>query len=113
MRTCLCEAEPADAARRARRPPAQATEEALARAIAICGPGVPIKSIGATIHAFADTYGYGVVEAFVGHGVGRDFHSAPTVVHCRNNVPGTMEPGMTFTIEPMLTLGGTRERAWR
>ena len=51
------------------------TEEALARAIAVCGPGKPVNSIGATIHAFADTYGYGVVEAFVGHGVGREFHS--------------------------------------
>lgn len=90
------------------------TEEALARAIAICGPGVPIKQIGATIHAFADTYGYGVVPNFVGHGVGWDFHSAPTISHCRNNVQGVMEPGMTFTIEPMLTLGGnTREKAWK
>ena len=70
--------------------------QALARAIAICGPGVPINRIGATIHAYADTFGYGVVEAFVGHGVGRDFHSAPTIVHCRNGVKGVMQARQPF-----------------
>jgi methionyl aminopeptidase len=90
----------------------EATTAALAAAIAVCKPGVPFKQIGATIHALADQGGYGVVPAFVGHGVGRMFHSGPTIVHCRNNEPGVMAVGQTFTIEPMLTLGSPKERFW-
>ena len=43
------------------------------------GPGVAVRKIGATIHALADKEGFGVVEKFVGHGVGQEFHSGPTV----------------------------------
>ena len=42
-------------------------------------PGVAVRKIGATIHALADKEGFGVVEKFVGHGVGQEFHSGPTV----------------------------------
>jgi methionyl aminopeptidase len=89
-----------------------ATQRALFGAIALCAPGVPFRNIGTYIHALADKEGYGVVPAFVGHGVGREFHSGPTIVHCRNTEPGVMAVGQTFTIEPMLTLGGTKERFW-
>jgi methionyl aminopeptidase len=88
------------------------TRQALAAAIRICRPGVPFKEIGATIHALADRHKVSTVPAFVGHGVGREFHSGPTVIHCRNNEPGVMAVGQTFTIEPMLTLGNPRERFW-
>ena len=88
------------------------TEEALARAIACCRAGVPYREIGNVISALAETHGLGVVENFVGHGVGRDFHSGPTIQHSRNNVQGVMVEGQTFTIEPMLTLGTTKEVAW-
>ena len=88
------------------------TRRALGAAIAICAPGVPFREIGVTIHAAADARGYGVVPAFVGHGVGREFHSGPTIVHCRNREGGVMAVGQTFTIEPMITLGGTKERFW-
>ena len=90
----------------------EATRDALAAGIAVCRPGAPIRDIGAAIHALADKGGYGVCAGFVGHGVGREFHSGPTVVHCRNSEPGVMAVGQTFTIEPMLTLGGTKERFW-
>jgi methionyl aminopeptidase len=90
----------------------EATQRALFGAIALCAPGVPFRSIGTFIQALADKEGYGVVPAFVGHGVGREFHSGPTIVHCRNSEPGVMAVGQTFTIEPMLTLGGTKERFW-
>jgi methionyl aminopeptidase len=90
-----------------------ATRASLAAAIAICAPGVPFKSIGATIAAHAkQAGGYGIVPSFVGHGVGREFHSGPTIVHCANNEPGVMAVGQTFTIEPMLTIGATKERFW-
>lgn len=55
------------------------------------------------INEIADNYGYGVVKEYVGHGVGRSFHSAPTIQHCRNNDSGVMQLWQTFTIEPMLT----------
>jgi methionyl aminopeptidase len=57
----------------------EATDRCLNAAIAICGPGVAVRKIGATIHALADEAGFGVVEKFVGHGVGQTFHSGPTV----------------------------------
>ena len=81
------------------------TTRALNAAIAICRPGVPFNKIGETIHAIADSENLGVVKEFVGHGVGRVFHSNPVVMHCRNREPGVMKEGMTFTIEPMLCLG--------
>ena len=91
----------------------KATDDSLKAAIDVCGPGVPIRKIGATIHALADERGYGVVEKFVGHGVGREFHSGPTVRHHRNNDAGSLVLGQTFTIEPMLTIGKTNDKMWR
>lgn len=55
------------------------TERCLQAAIDVCKPGTPVRKIGATIHALADKEGFGVVEKFVGHGVGQEFHSGPTV----------------------------------
>ena len=91
----------------------KATDESLKAAIDICKPGTPIRKIGATIHALADERGFGVVEKFVGHGVGREFHSGPTVRHHRNNDSGELVLGQTFTIEPMLTIGKTNDVMWR
>lgn len=65
------------------------------------------------IHGIADKHKYGVVREFVGHGVGRHFHSMPTVPHCRNSEQSIMTPGQTFTIEPMLTERGVKGRMWR
>ncbi|XP_024384651.1 methionine aminopeptidase 1D, chloroplastic/mitochondrial [Physcomitrium patens] len=90
----------------------EVTKESLDKAISICGPGVEFKKIGRTINEIADKHRYGVVEHFVGHGVGRVFHSAPSIVHARNNEPGSMVVGQTFTIEPMLTQGSTRDVMW-
>mmetsp|Transcript_10394 Transcript_10394/g.63420 ORF Transcript_10394/g.63420 Transcript_10394/m.63420 type:complete len:240 (+) Transcript_10394:280-999(+) len=90
----------------------EVTKDSLDAAIAICGPGVQLKRIGEEIQKVADAYGYGVVRSFVGHGVGRLFHSGPTVLHYRNNERGKLEVGQTFTIEPMLTAGGIREKYW-
>jgi methionyl aminopeptidase len=81
--------------------------------IAAVRPGRPLCEIGRAIEEHAHAHHYGVVRMFVGHGIGEQFHSAPTVPHYFN--PGAttiMEPGMTFTIEPMITLGTWREKMW-
>jgi len=83
------------------------TRQSLWRGIAEVGPTKRIGDIGAAISEFANgEHGYGVVEAFCGHGIGRVFHTQPQVSHV--GVRGTkmrMKPGMTFTIEPMLNVG--------
>lgn len=88
------------------------TEECLGRAISICRDGVAFKMIGKTISQIAEKYGYGVVEQFVGHGVGSVFHSEPIIMHHRNNKSGSMMAGQTFTIEPILTLGTIEGVTW-
>ncbi|KAJ0981485.1 hypothetical protein J5N97_009740 [Dioscorea zingiberensis] len=90
----------------------QVTRESLNKAISICGPGVKYSKIGKTIHDHADKFKFGVVRQFVGHGVGRVFHADPVILHCRNNEPGHMLLGQTFTIEPMLTMGSTNCVIW-
>ncbi|XP_068642846.1 methionine aminopeptidase 1B, chloroplastic-like isoform X1 [Aristolochia californica] len=83
----------------------QVTEECLEKAISVCKDGVSFKKIGKRISEHAEKYGYGVVERFVGHGVGKIFHSEPIIIHNRNEMPGRMVEGQTFTIEPILTMG--------
>ena len=63
---------------------------------------MPYRDIGAVINDVADQHKLGVVREYVGHGVGRAFHSAPTINHFRNNSSGVMKLGQTFTIEPMI-----------
>ncbi len=76
------------------------------RAIKACAPGRQISVIGRVIEAYAKRFGYGVVRDFGGHGIGRSFHSGLFVPHYDNPAMTTeMEVGMTFTIEPMITLG--------
>src|SRR5690242_10080627 len=82
------------------------TREATLRAIRAVAPGRPLSVIGRVIESYAKRFGYGVVRDFTGHGIGTAFHSGLAVPHY--DVPELtvmMEPGMTFTIEPMLTLG--------
>ena len=69
-------------------------------------PGGRIGDIGAAIQEIAADHGYGVVEEYCGHGIGREFHEEPQVVHVGKRGTGAeMKPGMTFTIEPMINLG--------
>ncbi|XP_056164908.1 methionine aminopeptidase 1B, chloroplastic isoform X2 [Syzygium oleosum] len=88
------------------------TEECMERGIAVCKDGASFKKIGKRISEHAEKYGYGVVERFVGHGVGTIFHSQPIIYHHRNEEPGTMVEGQTFTIEPILSLGSIECRTW-
>lgn len=90
------------------------TEESLARAIAAVQPGRPINVIGRVIESYAKRYGYGVVRDFTGHGVGTTFHTGLIVPHYDTDEFDTiMEVGMTFTIEPMLTLGTHKWDMWK
>jgi methionyl aminopeptidase len=92
---------------------AERTHEALLRGIAAVKPGRPLNVIGRVIEAYAKRFGYGVVRDYTGHGVGWSFHTDPTVLHYDEPRTTTvMEPGMTFTIEPMLTLGGHEWLMW-
>jgi len=81
--------------------------------IAAVHPGRPISDIGRAIEDHATAGGYGVVRSFVGHGIGEQFHLAPSVPHYYTAEASTlMEPGMVFTIEPMITIGSWREKMW-
>jgi methionyl aminopeptidase len=82
------------------------TREALARGVGAVSPGRPLRVIGTVIEAFANRFGYGVVRDFTGHGIGQDFHTGLIVPHYDDpELEVVMQPGMVFTIEPMLTLG--------
>lgn len=82
------------------------TREVTHKAIAIVKPGIRVGDIGHLIQTEAEARGYGVVREFTGHGLGREFHEAPSIPHYGR--PGTgpkLRKGMTFTIEPMINLG--------
>ena len=89
------------------------TREATHRAIRAVKPGRRINVIGAVIEAYAKRFGYGVVRDFTGHGVGPAFHDGLIVPHYDDPAADTViEVGMTFTIEPMLTLGTIEWNQW-
>ena len=84
----------------------EVTEECLRRGIEAVKPGGKIGDIGAAIQEHAEANGYGVVQDFVGHGVGRVFHTAPQIPHYGTRGKGKrLRPGMVFTIEPMINQG--------
>jgi methionyl aminopeptidase len=89
------------------------TREATARAIKAVAPGRAINVVGRVIESYARRFGYGVVRDFTGHGIGTAFHSGLVIPHFDDPRAATvMEPGMTFTIEPMLTLGSYEHEIW-
>jgi methionyl aminopeptidase len=89
------------------------TREATMRAIKAARPGRALNVIGRVIESYAKRFGYGVVRDFTGHGIGRSFHSGLVVLHYDHpGVDTLIEPGMTFTIEPMITLGGIPHDIW-
>jgi methionyl aminopeptidase len=89
------------------------TKEAMMRGIRAVAPGRPLNAVGRVIESYARRFGYGVVRDFTGHGIGTTFHSGLVVPHFDDpTVQLIMEPGMTFTIEPMLTLGTIEYDIW-
>ncbi|MGE0326049.1 MAG: type I methionyl aminopeptidase [Polyangiaceae bacterium] len=84
----------------------EVSRRSLELAIAEVKPGARLGDLGAAIQEFAEPLGCSVVEAFVGHGIGRKFHDEPKVSHVGTRGRGArLRPGMTFTIEPMINLG--------
>lgn len=82
------------------------TQECLYLGIRMVKPGVKLGDIGAAIQAHAEANRYTVVREYCGHGIGRGFHEDPQVLHYGKPGTGiTLEPGMCFTIEPMVNLG--------
>ncbi len=91
----------------------ETTRECRDLGIAAVRPGRPLHDIGRAIEAHAHAHGYGVVRSFVGHGIGQQFHISPSVPHYyAPDATTLMVPGMTFTIEPMITMGSWREKMW-
>ncbi|WP_420122511.1 type I methionyl aminopeptidase [Nakamurella sp.] len=89
------------------------THEALRRAIKAVAPGRQLNVIGRVIESYAKRFGYGVVRDYTGHGIGRTFHSGLVILHYDEpSVTTVIEKGMTFTIEPMITLGGIEWDQW-
>jgi methionyl aminopeptidase len=90
------------------------TREALHRAVRAVQPGRQINVIGRVIESYAKRFGYGVVRDFTGHGINTSFHSGLIVPHYDSpRATEVMQPGMTFTIEPMLTLGTYEYDIWQ
>ena len=102
------------------------TYECMWEGIKVVKPGNRIGDIGGVISKLAGEHNYGVVQEYCGHGIGREFHEEPQVVHSADFGTGpVMKEGMTFTIEPMINLGSrhcellkdgwtvlTRDRKW-
>ncbi|WP_267435764.1 type I methionyl aminopeptidase [Sphingomonas sp. GM_Shp_1] len=93
------------------------TREAMWKGIKQVRPGARLGDVGAAIEKHAKANGYSVVRDYCGHGIGREMHEAPNVLHFGR--PGTGEvlrEGMTFTIEPMINQGtrrvSTSEDGW-
>ena len=83
------------------------TYEAMMRAVEIVKPGVPLYEIGRVIEEYIKKFNYSAVREYCGHGIGKDFHTSPSVLHyydIRNDVE--LKKGMFFTIEPMINTGG-------
>jgi methionyl aminopeptidase len=82
------------------------TKEALDRAIKILKPGICLGDIGFEIQNFVESNGYSVVKDFCGHGIGREFHEEPNILHYGKRGTGPkIHEGMVFTIEPMINAG--------
>jgi methionyl aminopeptidase len=89
------------------------TEQCLWRGIEAVQPGRPISDIGRAIEDHAKKHRFGVVRAFIGHGIGEQFHTDLQILHYYDpNATTVMRPGMTFTIEPMITMGTWRHVLW-
>ena len=84
------------------------TKECLELSLKAVHPGGHLNEIGAIIEAHAEKNGFSVVPDICGHGVGLDFHEGPLVFHVKQRGRGPkLEPGMIFTIEPMINGGSS------
>jgi methionyl aminopeptidase len=89
----------------------EVTRAAMLAGIAAAVPGNTLEDIGAAIEDIGVAHGYGIVRAYVGHGIGTEMHEEPQVTNYRTGRKGRrLEPGLCLAIEPMFTLGGHETR---
>jgi methionyl aminopeptidase len=89
------------------------TEECMWRGIGAVAPGRPVNEIGRAIEDHARRNHYGVVRAFIGHGIGEQFHTDLQIPHYHEpRLTTPIEKGMVFTIEPMIAIGSGRHLLW-
>lgn len=89
------------------------THEAMMRGIRAAKPGREVNVIGKVIEAYGKRFGYGVVKDYTGHGVHTAFHSGLVIPHYdAKQFDDVIEVGMTFTVEPMIALGGIDWHLW-
>lgn len=82
------------------------TYDAMMKGIEAVKPGATLGDIGHAIQEYAESHRFSVVRDFCGHGIGQTFHTAPSVLHYGQPKTGAvLEPGMIFTIEPMINTG--------
>lgn len=87
------------------------TKESLELAIRIIRPGIRLRTLGTAIQRFIEAENFSVVREYCGHGIGESFHEKPQVLHYDANDEGViLQPGMAFTIEPMVNAGDYRTR---
>src|SRR3982751_2316694 len=92
----------------------QITYDAMWKGIVKVKPGVRLGDIGHSIQTFAENAGFSIVREFCGHGIGRKFHEEPQVLHYGRPATGLkLQPGMVFTIEPMVNAGGPAIRCMK
>ena len=91
----------------------ETARECLHEAIKLVKPGMAFKDPGTVIEKHAKSRGCSVIKTYCGHGVNSLFHCAPNVPHyAKNKAVGIAKPGMTFTIEPMISLGTYKDKTW-
>jgi methionyl aminopeptidase len=89
----------------------EATREAMFRGIRVVRPGATLGDIGHAIQQYAESQRFSVVREYCGHGIGKVYHDEPQVLHYGKAGEGlVLEPGMTFTIEPMINEGTRQTR---
>jgi methionyl aminopeptidase len=92
----------------------QVAQESLYRAIRLVKPGLRLREIGKTIQSYVESEGYSSVREYCGHGIGQVYHEEPQVLHYAADDGGViLQPGMTFTIEPMINAGDWKTRTMK
>lgn len=90
------------------------TQESLYRAIRLVKPGLRLREIGKIIQSYVESEGYSTVREYCGHGIGQVYHEEPQVLHYAADDGGViLQPGMTFTIEPMINAGDWKTRTMK
>ncbi|AHG60146.1 type I methionyl aminopeptidase [Buchnera aphidicola] len=92
----------------------QVAQESLYRSLKIIQPGIPLYKIGEVIQNYVEKNNFSIVKEYCGHGIGRNFHEEPHVLHYKNKENNViLEKGMIFTIEPMINSGHSQVKCMK